>query len=147
MVFFWEIHVFQQFTWIGLFGTKCAFLPIENPVVQAVFLSKLTQFSLGHNVLYAPLYNIHGFLLRGACVSSTQLNRDTCVSSIQLIRSHLNKVRFTPPWNPDWQATFLSKTNVIVTGKQGARCSCFLDGFILTDTCVSSTQLSSAIWN
>jgi hypothetical protein len=40
MFFIGEICIFLQFGWIGLFGTKCAFLHLENYDFQEVFLSK-----------------------------------------------------------------------------------------------------------
>jgi hypothetical protein len=36
---------------------------------------KLIQFTQGNNVLDAIVSNTNGFLLRDACVSSTQMNR------------------------------------------------------------------------
>jgi hypothetical protein len=40
MVFFWEINVILQLSWKGLFGTNIAYLHLENPKWQVVFLSK-----------------------------------------------------------------------------------------------------------
>jgi hypothetical protein len=40
IIFFQEIHVFLQLSWIGLFGTKSVFHHLENPKLQEVFLSK-----------------------------------------------------------------------------------------------------------
>jgi hypothetical protein len=49
---------------------------------------------------------------------------------------------------PKLQEIFLSKTNSILTGKQCARCYFSnIDGFLLRDTCVSSTQLNRPICN
>jgi hypothetical protein len=61
-------------------------------------------------MLDAPASNIDGFLLREACISSTQLNTPI-----------LNQVRDSPLEIPDWQAIFLSKRNSIFSGKQCAR--------------------------
>jgi hypothetical protein len=40
MVFLVEIHVLVQLRLIGQFGTKRAYLHLEKPKVQEVFLSK-----------------------------------------------------------------------------------------------------------
>jgi hypothetical protein len=87
MVFFWDIHVNVHLSWIGLFGTKWAFLVIENSDWQELFSQKLSQFSQGNNVLDAPASGTNGFLLRDTCISSTQLKRP--------IR---NKHCLSPPW-------------------------------------------------
>jgi hypothetical protein len=39
MVFFQEMHVFLQLTWIALFESKWAFLHLENSDFQEIFLS------------------------------------------------------------------------------------------------------------
>jgi hypothetical protein len=54
---------------------KRAYLHLEKPNLQEVFLQKLTQFSQGNNVLGITASNTHGFVSRGTCVPSTQLNR------------------------------------------------------------------------
>jgi hypothetical protein len=46
----------------GLFAANGTFLHHENSDFQDVFLSKLTQFSQGINVLDAPISNTDGFL-------------------------------------------------------------------------------------
>jgi hypothetical protein len=74
MVFLGEIHVFLQLSRIGLFGAKRAYLHLETPKLEEVFLPKLTQFSLRNNVLDVAAYIIHGFLWRVICVSPMQLN-------------------------------------------------------------------------
>jgi hypothetical protein len=38
MVFFQEIHVFLQLSWIGLFGTTWALLLLENYDLHEVFI-------------------------------------------------------------------------------------------------------------
>jgi hypothetical protein len=54
----------------GPFWNKVLLLNLEKPVMQEVFIAKLTQFSQGSNVLYATASNTKGFLLRDACISS-----------------------------------------------------------------------------
>jgi hypothetical protein len=58
----------------GLFAANGTFLHHENSDFQDVFLSKLTQFSQGINVLDAPISNTDGFLWRNMCVSQTSLS-------------------------------------------------------------------------
>jgi hypothetical protein len=77
MVFFQKIHMFLQLSCRALFGIKTAYLHIEKPKLQDIFLSKLTQFTQGNNVLEAAAYDTNGFLLRDTCVPSTQLNNPT----------------------------------------------------------------------
>jgi hypothetical protein len=47
MVFFQKIHVFLQISWIGLFGTKCAFGHLENSGLQVLFHSELHSILTG----------------------------------------------------------------------------------------------------
>jgi hypothetical protein len=44
------------------------YIHLETSELQVDFLEKLTQFSLGNNVLDAPASNKDGFLLRYRCV-------------------------------------------------------------------------------
>jgi hypothetical protein len=74
MVFFQEIHMFLQLSWIGLFGTKCVFLPLQILIGRQYSFQKLTQLSQGNKVLYALSSNIDAFLLCDTCVSIIQLN-------------------------------------------------------------------------
>jgi hypothetical protein len=67
--------VFLQLSSTGLFGVKRAYLYLETPKVQEVFLSKLSQFSKENNVLHTLASNRDGFLSRDTCVSSTQVDR------------------------------------------------------------------------
>jgi hypothetical protein len=48
---------------------------LKNITCRQCSSQKLTHVSLGKNVLDAPALDTNGFLLRGTCVSSTQLNR------------------------------------------------------------------------
>jgi hypothetical protein len=82
------------------------FSMLKTLMTRQYSVQKLNQFSPGNNVLDIPPSNIDSFLWR-----------DTCVSSIQMKRPILNKVRFFPFENPDWQAVFISKSYSIPTGK------------------------------
>jgi hypothetical protein len=70
-----EIHLFLHFSRRGLFGAKQAFLFLENYDLQEVFLSTSNSILLGKQCATAAFSNRECFLWRGACVSSTQLNR------------------------------------------------------------------------
>jgi hypothetical protein len=54
-------------------------LNLEKYNLHEVFLSKLTQFSQGNNVLDANVSNTHAFLSRDTGFSSIQQNRPICV--------------------------------------------------------------------
>jgi hypothetical protein len=98
---------------------------------------KLTQFSQRNNVLNAPASNTDGFLSRDICVSSNSLDRYTW-----------NKMCFLHVENPEFQKVFLSETNSILTGNNVLDAPASnTDGFLLRDTCFSSTQLIWPIWN
>jgi hypothetical protein len=71
MIFFREIHVFQQFSSIGLFGTNEHFTTLKTLRCRKYSIQKLTQFLYGNNVLDAAVSNIDGFLWRDTRVSST----------------------------------------------------------------------------
>jgi hypothetical protein len=49
---------------------KRAYLHLEIPKLQKVFLSKLTQFSKGKNMVDAPASNTDGFFERFMCFFS-----------------------------------------------------------------------------
>jgi hypothetical protein len=68
-VFCREIHVFFQLRCIGLFGTKCVFLPIKNPNRHAYSFQKLNQLSQVNKLLDAPVSNLNGFPSRDTRVS------------------------------------------------------------------------------
>jgi hypothetical protein len=53
---------------------ETAYLYLETPKFWEVCLSKTHSIIIGKNVLYAPASSTDGFLLRYACVTSTQLN-------------------------------------------------------------------------
>jgi hypothetical protein len=134
--FFWELHVFLQLRWIGLFGTNRDYFHLEKPTLQEVFFSKLTQFSQRNNMIdtlvltqIVFILDIHVFLQLSWIVLF-----GTKWAFLWLGYSH-------------WQEVFLSKTNAVLTGKECGRCSWFWhNGFLLREKCVSSTQLSRSIW-
>jgi hypothetical protein len=134
---FLERHEFFQLTWIGLFGTKWVFLHLENPDLQEIFLSKLTQFCQGTNMLDGPASNTYVFLSRDACVSSTQLS------------SPIRKKRAFSTFN-----ILICRKYSFQKGTQLSHGNNVLDvaasnihGVIWRGTWVSWTQLNSPTWN
>jgi hypothetical protein len=59
--FFWEIYVFLQLSWIGLFAGNRAYVHLETPKLQERFLQKRTQCSLSKNVLVCAASNMNRF--------------------------------------------------------------------------------------
>jgi hypothetical protein len=87
---------------------------LKTQTGRQYFFQKLTQLSQGNSVLDSPSSNINDFP-----------SRDTCVSIIQLKSPICNKKWDSDVENSVRQAICLPKANSILTGKQGARCSCF----------------------
>jgi hypothetical protein len=73
---------------------------------------ELTEFSRENKELEGSPSNLDVFLWR-----------DSCISTIQLNRPIWNKICYSSILNPDRLEVLLSKTNSILTGKQGDRCS------------------------
>jgi hypothetical protein len=137
MVFFWEMHVFLQLTWIGLFGKKERISTLKNLSCRKCSFHKLTQFSQGINVVPGESCNINVFLWRDTCVSLTQLNKPVWNKGIAY--PHLGK-------KLKLQELFFSKTYWILTWNNVLDGDVSnTDGFLLRDTCVSSTQLNRPI--
>jgi hypothetical protein len=59
---------------VGQFETDRAYLHLETPKLQDVFLSKTHSSLTGKYLLDAPAFNTDGFLSRQKCVSSSLLN-------------------------------------------------------------------------
>jgi hypothetical protein len=136
MVSFWEIHLFLQVSWLSQCGRYWAFLPLENYDLQEVFLSELSQFSQGNNVLDPTASNTDRVLSRDTCVSWNQLNRQIWI-----------KESVSQTWTPKLQEVFLSKTSSILTRINVLHAAdSHIDGFLWRDKCVFSTQLSRPIW-
>jgi hypothetical protein len=93
---------------------RCAFLPLENPYLQAVFLSKTNSILKENHVLDTPPYKVDGFL-----------SRDTCVSTIHLKRPIWNKMCFSPHRELCWAGSIPFKINSILRRKQCARWSTY----------------------
>jgi hypothetical protein len=104
VVFFREIHVFLQLSWIGLSGANRAIPTLKTVICRKYSFQILTQFSKGNNVLDPPDSNTNGGLWGDTCVPSTWLSRP--------IRS---KQILSPPWNSYLQEVLLSNINSIFT--------------------------------
>jgi hypothetical protein len=135
VVFFAEIHVFLQLSWIGRFRSTRAYLHLETPKLQKVFLSK--PFSQGNNVLDLVAYTIDGFPWRFTCVLQLSwlwlfaANRDY----LQLEHESWRKYSFQ-------KLTQFSQLNNMLDVPAANT-----DSFLSRDTCVSSTLLKRPIWN
>jgi hypothetical protein len=92
-----------------------AYLQLEHQSCRKYSFHNLTQFSQGNNVLDAAASNIEGLLWRG----------EVHVSSIQANRPIRSKQSQSLQETHKLQEVLLSKTNLILTGKQCARWSCF----------------------
>jgi hypothetical protein len=86
MVFFGEIHIFPQVSWIRLFQTE-TISTLKNLTCRKTTFQKLTTFTEGNNVIDTSDSNTDGFLQRYTCVSSTKLNRPIW-----------NKMNLSPTW-------------------------------------------------
>jgi hypothetical protein len=84
------------------------FYPLKTLIGRQCSFQKQNQLSQVNKVLDAPTY-FERFI----------------GSFIHLNRTFLNKGAFIPLENPEGQAVFLSKTNLILTGKQSAIYSTF----------------------
>jgi hypothetical protein len=131
MGFFGEIHVFVQLNWIGLFGTKWAFLHPENSDLQKVFLSRTNSVLTGKPCTRCSCFWHKWFSFKHTCVSSTQLNRPICN------RAYLHFEK------PKLQEVIFSKSNQFSQGKKVLDVApSNIDGFLRWDTCVSSNQVN-----
>jgi hypothetical protein len=87
MVFFWEILVFLQLSWIALFEAKGANSTLKDLPFWKNFFQKLTQFSQGNKLLKSPASNRNVFRSRDTCISWTELNKHI-----------LGKMRLSSQW-------------------------------------------------
>jgi hypothetical protein len=136
-VFFREIHLFLQPSWIGLIETKWAFLHLENRDLQEVFLLKTNLHLLGNNMADSAASNIDGFF--GEMHMFPQLSWiGLCVANGVYI--HLE----TLSWRKHFfqkLTQFWQRNNVLDAAASNKDC------FPWRDACVSSTQLNRPIWN
>jgi hypothetical protein len=137
IVFFWKIHVFLQFSWIGLFGKKYALLPLEIPDWQEVFPSKLTQFSRETRCLMLLLQSKMVFLERYMCFfNSAKYAYLEEIESFSHLKSLMGRQYSFQKLTP-----FSQGNNVLDAPPSN------IDAFLSNDTCLSSNQLNSPIWN
>jgi hypothetical protein len=81
MVFFRELHVFPQLTWLGVFGETWATVHLKNCNLLEIFTSKQLIWH-GKNAITVPASNIYGFPWRDQCVSTSLLNGPFCKMSL-----------------------------------------------------------------
>jgi hypothetical protein len=113
-IFFGEIQVFLQLSWIVLLGANRAYVHLETQSCSKYSFQKLTQFSQENNALDATSYYTNGFL-----------SRDICVTSTHQIGIFWTKWALLYLLNSDLEEVFFAKTKSILTGKECSRCSCF----------------------
>ena len=137
MVFFTEVLVFGQFSWIVLFGTKRAYLHPVNLKFQEASFAKSNSVLKGNNVLDASASNTDGFLWRDALVFQLDWISLFGTKSAYVLPPNLccRKYSFQN------LTQFLQGNNVIHALASDT------DSFLSTDTCVSSTELNRRIWN
>jgi hypothetical protein len=66
--------VYHDLSLVGLFGIKGACPTLKTVIGWKYSFQKLFQLLEKNNVLDATPFNIHAFLCRGTCISSTHLN-------------------------------------------------------------------------
>jgi hypothetical protein len=125
MVFFWEIYVFLTVCCICLFGTNKPISTLKTMICRNHTLQKLTQFSVGKNVLDTTASNRDGCLWRDTCVSPNQLNRPIW-----------NKMSLSAPWKLRFSTTIPFKLYALVS---------HTGGFVLRDTRIPSSEMNRPI--
>jgi hypothetical protein len=104
------------------------FSNLKAVIFWQYFFQKLTEFTLGNNVLDAPASNTDGFVWRDTCVPSKKQKRP-----IWRNRAHL---RLDPP---NLQELFLEKLPKFPLDNNAVDApASYTDGFLSRDTCVPS---------
>jgi hypothetical protein len=137
-IFLIEVHVFLQLSWIGLFETHTSISTFKHLCIRKYSFQDLNKFSQRNRVLYVGVSNIHDFVWR-----------DTCVSSTQQSSPIWSNVSCNPPWKPWFARSILLKKELKSYRKEWARCCSFLQtgGFLMGHACVSFTYLKRHNWN
>jgi hypothetical protein len=114
MVPLWQIHVFHQLSWTGLFGTKKAYLHLEKPKLHELSPSKTNSILPGKQCARCSYFSHQWFSFKRYkyFFNSAQY---ACLEQIEPI-STLKHLSF-------WK--YFLKNLAILTGKQSARCSGF----------------------
>jgi hypothetical protein len=107
MVLFQVIHMFLQFSWIVLLGTKSIFLPLERACRYGGFLSHAKKVILEETLPGQSCFWHRWYSSRG-----------TYFYLLHWIRLFFIKWMFPPFENAESEAVFLSKANSILIGKQ-----------------------------
>jgi hypothetical protein len=116
---------------------KLPFSPLKTLIGRHYSFEKLTQYSQGNNVLDAPSSNINGFLSRDTCVSSNQVNRPHLEQNEHFVTL---KTQIGRQYSSQKLAQFSQGNNVLDVPASN------IDGCLSRDTCISSTQLNRPIW-
>ena len=110
----WEIHVFHQLSWTGLFGTKKAYLHLQKAKLHELSLSKTNSIVTGKQCATCSYFRHKWFSFKRYKDFFNSAKYD-CLEQIEPI-STLKHLSF-------WK--YFLKNLPILTGKQSARCSGF----------------------
>jgi hypothetical protein len=138
VVFFQEIHVILQLSWIGLLATNRAFSTMKILIWRKYLFQKLALFQQGNNVLDTSDSNTHGFLSRDTFASSSYLNKPVwkkkeCFSTLKTLICRMYSIQ---------KLTQISHVNNVLCAPASDT-----DIFLCRDTCVSSSYLKRPILN
>jgi hypothetical protein len=136
-VFFGEIHVFFQLSWIHLFGVNIAYLHLKYISCRKYSVKKLSHFTDGNNLQDAPASNTNSCL--GVIHVFFQLNC-ICLFETFVPFSTLKTMIFRK-YSFQKVTQFPHRNNVLQAAVSN------LDSFLCRDTCVFLTQLNRSIWN
>jgi hypothetical protein len=138
MVFFQEINVFFQLSWIGLLGTKCAFLHLEHFELHEVFLPKIHSVLIGKQCTRCSCFRHRVFFFR-------VINVFIQLSWLSLFgQKKLNstlKILISRKYSFQKLTQFSQEKNVLNSGASNVHC------FLWRDTWVSQTYLKGPLWS
>jgi hypothetical protein len=117
---------------------KWGFIPQENSDGGAVSFQKLAQFSWGKNILDAQPSNLHAFFWEIYHVFQQCAKKSYSRQNVRFYPLKTLKGR---------QYSFQKLIQFSLVNKVLNAPACILDGFLLRDTCISSTELNRPMWN
>jgi hypothetical protein len=136
MVFFLEMHVFLEVSWIGIFGAQRVYLHHENYDWQDVFISKTKSIFTGKPCAGCCTFYYRWFF--GEILVFLQL---IWIALLGANKAHSTLKHLAFRKYSIQNLTWFSKGNNLLDAPASK-----LDGFLYRHACVSSTQLSRPIW-
>jgi hypothetical protein len=138
MIFFWEMNMFLQLKWLGIFGTKWAFLNLENCDLHDVLLSTTNSIVSGKQCargcsFYHGWFSVERFMSFFNSAVKDYLDHADPLSTLKYL--HFRKYSFqrlTP---------FSQGNNVLHAAASN------IDGFHRRDKCASPSHLNRTIWS